>query len=319
MSDPNLPPEQQGGTPPPPPPGGAYPPPQPPQQPGYPPQQPGYGTPPPPPPAGGYPPPPPPPPPAGGYPPPPPPPPPGGGYQAYQPGYGAGATAPGQVDIGSAFNWTFSALQKNIAQFLLLALPVVVLGLIQHFVQNALLSSLESCSTTVFGTQDCTTSIGTTILASIITGLIFGILIYLAQVGVYRAALKRTQGVAPDFAHLTSTENLGAYFITSIAVGITVLVGIALCFIPGLIASFFLGFAPFAALDKGVGVGQAFSTSIDIAKRNVVPVLITAVAVVVFSFISGLSFGILYIITLPIQALLLANVYRQAIGEPVAP
>jgi uncharacterized membrane protein len=88
---------------------------------------------------------------------------------------------------------------------------------------------------------------------------------------------------------------------------------------PGLIAAFFLAFAPMASLDRGVGVGEAFSSSIDIAKRNVGPIIVLAIVIIAASFLGNLLFGVLWIITLPIQALLVANVYRQGIGEPVAP
>jgi uncharacterized membrane protein len=225
----------------------------------------------------------------------------------------------GQVDIGQAFSWTFKKLGQYPAPLLLLALPIVVLGIIRYFVNDAIVNSLDKCRVTDGFQVDCGMGIGKTIGVAIGVGLVFGILIYIAQIGIYRAALKTTRGEVPDFGMITSGENLGPYIVTSIVTGICIFVGVAACILPGLIAAFFLAFAPMASLDRGVGVGEAFSTSIDIAKRNVGPIIVLAIVIIVASFLGNLLFGVLWIITLPIQALLVANVYRQGLGEPVAP
>jgi uncharacterized membrane protein len=237
------------------------------------------------------------------------------GYQPYVPG---GQQA-GQVDIGQAFSWTFRKIGQYPVPLLVLALPLVVLGVAQYFVNRAILDAFDDCTTTVFNTESCTRSFGKTIAAAVIVALVFGILHYIVQIGIYRAALKTTRGEAPDVSHLMSGENVGPYILTTIATGFCVVVGLALCFIPGLIAAFFLSFAPMASLDSGMSVGEAFSRSADIAKRNVLPMIILVIVVAVASFIGGLVFGVLWIITMPIQALLLAYVYRSGSGELVAP
>jgi uncharacterized membrane protein len=195
----------------------------------------------------------------------------------------------------------------------------VVLGIIRYFVNNAIVDSLDDCRVTDNFRVDCGIGFGKTIAVAVGVGLVFGILIYIAQVGIYRAALKTTRGQAPDFNEILSGENLVPYILTSIVTGICIFVGFAACILPGLIAAFFLSFAPMVSLDRGVGVGDAFSTSIDIAKRNVVPIILLAIVIIVFSFLGNLIFGVLWLITLPIQALLVANVYRQGVGEPIAP
>lgn len=309
MSDPNLPPQDPtGGTPPPPPPPppppgqppGQYPPQQPgayppPQQPGYqqPYQQPGYQP----------------------YPPPPP----GGGYQPYAPGMGSAGT----IDIGAAFSWTFSKLQQHLVPFLLLALPLLVLGILQFFVQNAIVDALVTdCSDarTLEELANCGSgSFFTTLVAAVIASIIFGLLVWLVQIGIYRAALKTTRGETPDFQDLLQGTNTGAYMITAIVTGLCIFVGLALCVIPGLIAAFFLALAPIDSLDKGSSVTQAFKSSADIAKRNPVPLLIAAVIFGVASYLGRLTFGILFVILLPIAALFVAHIYRQGKGEPIAP
>jgi len=247
------------------------------------------------------------------------PPPPGGGYVGYQP-YGAPQNN-GIIDIGSMFSWTFKKFAESPLPMILLALPVVVLGIIQYFVSDAINDAIvDTCTTEdILNGRSCGSSFLSGIIAAVLVALIFGIITYILYVGVYRAALKMTRGEAPDFNHLTSTENIGPYFVTSIVVGLCVVVGFALCILPGIIAAMFLSFAPMASLDTGAGVGDAFKRSIEIAKRNIGPIIVIAIALFVFNLAAGLSFGLLYLVTLPIQALLVANAYRQGCGEALAP
>ncbi|MCC6225534.1 MAG: hypothetical protein IT195_03910 [Microthrixaceae bacterium] len=226
---------------------------------------------------------------------------------------------PGVADIGAAFNWTFKKLGQH-PQIFLLALPVVLLSLVQFFVNRAIIDSVDDCNISDdFSSIDCGAGFFTTILIAIGVGIVFGILIYIVQIGIYRAALKMTRGEAPDLAHLTSTENVGPYILTSIVTGICIIAGTLACVIPGIIAAFFLAFAPMVSLDTGASIGDAFRTSMDIAKRNLVPMIVLVIVIVAASWLGSLLFGILWLITLPIQSLLVANVYRQGNGEAVAP
>jgi len=247
------------------------------------------------------------------------PPPPGGGYVGYQP-YGAPQNN-GIIDIGSMFSWAFKKFSQNPVPMILLAVPVVLVGIIQYFVSNVITDAIvDNCTTEdILNGRSCGSSFASGILANVLVGLIFGIITYILYVGVYRAALKVTRGEVPDFSHLTSTENLGAYIVTSIVVGLCVVVGFALCILPGIVAAMFLSFAPMASLDTGAGVGDAFKRSIEIAKKNIGPIIVIAIALFVINLLAGLTLGLLYLVTLPIQALLVANAYRQGCGEVLAP
>ena len=52
---------------------------------------------------------------------------------------------------------------------------------------------------------------------------------------------------------------------------------------------------------------------------SAVPMIVLVIVIVAASWLGSLLFGILWLITLPIQSLLVANVYRQGNGEAVAP
>lgn len=278
------------------------------------PPPPAGGTPPTPPPPGGTPPPPPPPPPGGGTPPPPPPPPPG-----------VPAAGGSNVDVGVAFSWALAKFQKYAVILIGLAAVVFVIRLIQTLFTNWMVNrSVENCGTIVVtdnGTITsgaCGATFGATILASIIGAILFGILAWLATIGLYRAGLKTSLGEVPGFHNLTSSEHLGKYVVVAIVYGLLSAVGLVLCILPGIIVIFLFQFSPFYALDKGQGVGEAFGNSYRVVTKNLLPVIITAIVNIVAAFVGSLFFGILTLVALPFAILFTVHVYRQLNQEPVA-
>ena len=268
---------------------------------------------------GSTPPPPPPPPPAGGTPPPPPPPPP-------PPVPGTPAQPGGKVDVGVAVSWAFKKFGQYAAILIGLAAVVFVVRLLQTLVTNALTNSLSgNCADTVITDNGvivtggaCVATLATTLTVGVIAGIIFGALAWVATIGVYRAALRTSDGEAPAFADLTTGKNLVKYIVVAIVFGILTAVGLVLCVIPGLIVIFFLQFAPLYALDKGLGVGDAFRSSIDAVKKAPVPVLLAMIVNAVASFVGGWFFGILTLVALPFAALFTVHVYRQLNAEPIS-
>ncbi len=259
--------------------------------------------------------PPPPPPGGGGAPPPPPPPPPP-----------AHAAAGGGVDIGAAFSWAISKFGQYAAVLIGLAAIVFAIRLVQSIVSNIIFNRLNDCSNPTVTVTDstialgnCGIGLGTSIAVNVVLGIIFGILVALVTIGIYRAALKTTQGEAPRFEHLTTSENLVPYILVAIVYFVLSLVGFALCILPGLVVIFLFQFAPFFALDRGEGVGTALGNSYRAVTQNFLPVLLLAIINIVIAFLSGILWGILTLVLLPFGALLTANVYRQVNREPVAP
>ena len=261
-----------------------------------------------------------PPPPPSGAPTPPPPPPP-----APAPGMGD-LPLSNNVDVGVAVSWAFKKFGQYAAILIGLAAVVFVIRLIQVLITNALTNSLVgNCNNTVITDNgaivtggSCVASLTTTITAGIIAGIIFGALAWIATIGIYRAALRTSDGEAPAFSDLTTGKNLGKYIIVAIVFGILAAVGLVLCIIPGLIVIFFLQFAPLYALDKGQGIGDAFRSSINAVKSAPVPVLLTMIVNAVASFVGGILFGILILVALPFAALFTVHVYRQLNREPIA-
>jgi len=263
-------------------------------------------------------------------PPPPPPAPPAGSVPPPPPPAPAAPAAGGSsnVEIGAAFSWALAKFQQHAAVLIALAAVVFVLRAVQSLITNVLVNNASNnCANTTI-TQDgngnvnisngCTTGLFANLGISLLMSIIFSVLIALATVGIYRAALRRTQGVTPSFDQLTTGENLGAYIAVAIVYFLASAVGIVLCILPGLIVIFLFQFSPFYALDKGQGIGEAFGNSYRAVTANFVPVLLAALVNIVISILSGFIFGLLTLVLLPFAALFTAHVYRQLNREPIS-
>jgi len=233
---------------------------------------------------------------------PPPPPPPPAAPPAPPAGAGAGDT------VGSAFTWAIQKFQQHLVVWISLAAVVFALYAIQAIIGNILNRNTASTTTGLFA------NIG----VSLVLAVVFGALAWLASIGVYRAALRRTQGVTPSFDMLTTGENLGSYIVVALVYGIAVFVGLVLCFLPGLIVIFLFMFAPLFALDKGQGVGEAFGNSYRLVTGNIGAVVLAALVNILASFLGGILFGLLSLVTLPFSALFTAYVYRTLQHEEVS-
>lgn len=260
-------------------------------------------------------------------PPPPPPPPPGGFGGPPGPAPGSGQPQGGGADIGAALSWAASKFGQNAVILIGLAAAVFVIRLIGNLVNRGLVNNLvgTNCNNSIVvngqvitTTGPCVASLATTITAGVITAVIFGVLAWIATIGIYRAALKTTRGEAPAFSHLTSGENLGKYIVTAIVYGLLIGIGLVLCVIPGIVVAFLFQLAPFYALDRGASVGEALKASYTSATQNFVPFLLMTLVNVIASFVGGILFGVLTLVALPFAALFTAHVYRQLNGEAVS-
>lgn len=232
------------------------------------------------------------------------------------------------VQVGPAFTWAINKLQQHIGVMVGLAAVVFAIRAIEELVSRALINNaVDDCreGAVVIGengvvtiTDSCSTGLFANIGLQLVLAVVFGALAWLASIGVYRAALRRTQGETPSFAHLTSTENLGAYVIVAVLFGIASFVGLLLCFLPGLVVIFLFQFAPLFALDRGVGVGEAFGSSFRAVTQNFIPVLLAGLVNIVAAVLGSILFGVFTLVTLPFAALFTAHVYRQLNAEPVA-
>jgi uncharacterized membrane protein len=224
-----------------------------------------------------------------------------------------------RIDVGAAISWGFDRFKANAAAFVGLAAVVTVIQLVQQVGTRPLQNIVVDCSNPDSPGQlnACTAAVGLSAIAAIVIALVFSLLAFVAQIGVQRAAIRSTQGVAPTFSEMFTTQYLGRYILFVIVFAILVVIGLALCILPGLVVLFLLQLGPYYILDKGMGVRDAVKASVNAVTKNVGPALIMTVINALVTILGGLFFGILTLVTLPFACLFTAHMYRQFNREPI--
>ncbi len=225
---------------------------------------------------------PPPPPPPGFNPPPPPPPP--------------GAMSSGSFSPGSAISYAWTATMKNFGPLVLMTLVILV---VQVMLQ------------VVFGGQKD----GVAFIFTIVTSIVSLIL----AMGLIRAALRVTDGGTPDLSQLTETDQLGAYILQAILVGLAVGVGLVVCILPGIVAAVFFAFAGYVVIDQrdGDALG-AIKRSFEMVKGNFWGVVALMILLVLINVAGALLCFIGLLFTYPMTSVAFAYAYRTLNGQQVA-
>jgi uncharacterized membrane protein len=223
-------------------------------------------------------------------------------------------------DVGKALSWAVDTFKANAAAFVGLAAVVTVIQLIQRLGSATISNLFYNCDTvtTLDQINSCTATLGIGLIISIFLSVFFGLIAFIAQIGVTRAAIRSTEGVTPSFAQMLTGENLVKYILFMIVYGILFFVGLALCILPGVAVLFLLQLGPYYVLDKGYGIVEAIKASFEAVTKNFVPALIMTVVNALVSILGGISFGLLTLITLPFACLFTAHMYRQFNKEPIA-
>ena len=216
--------------------------------------------------------------------------------------YNAG---PPPLDVGTAIGYGWKKFQEHAKEFVLLTLAAFLVIIFWQFVSSFIQNNLPA---NLFGTL---LALGIRVVGFVISMLV--------QAGIWRAGLAVTRGETPNVNMLTQTDNLGPYVLTSIVVGIGTFIGIILCVIPGIIWLVLTAFAPLVALDKGVGPGEAISTSIDWVKNNAGRVILVLVVAYVVYVLGIVACCVGLLVSMPVALVAITYSYRILGNEPVAP
>lgn len=294
-----------GNQPPPPPNFGGPPPPQPPGG-GVPPQPPGgggYGGPPQPP-GGGY----------GG-----PPQPPGGGY-------GGAPVGGGAPEVGTVVSWSWAKFQANMGQMIIAALAIfvgalVILG-VGFFLMFSVFSASTECSYDDLGVYRCDTDGGLGLIGSLLLGaVIFGLFFIYAQVvgaGLIRGMLGVTNGLPFKASDVFKFQNLGPVIITSLLIGLGIMVGYVLCVIPAIIFGFLSQYALYFLIDKNLSPVDSIKASIDLVRNNLGPTIIWYLVSAVIILVGELLCFVGLLAAIPVVLLGTAYMYKSLTGQAVA-
>lgn len=223
------------------------------------------------------------------------------------------------ANVGTAVSWAFDRFRADATGFVALAAVVTVVYVLQNVGATPLQNIIVDCSNpeTPGQVNACTAALGLSAVVAVLLSLVFALVAFIAQIGVQRAAIRATQGVAPTFAEMFTTQYLGRYILFMIVFAILGVLGLILCILPGLLVFFFLQLGPYYILDKGLSVGDAMKASIDAVRRNVGPALVMTIINVLVQLLGGFLWGLLTLVTLPFACLFTAHMYRQFNREPV--
>lgn len=273
----------------------------PPGQPPYNPPPPGYGPPPP-----GY------------YPPP--------GYGPPPPGYGPppGYYGPPRFEIGNAFSWAWAKFKDNTATLLtggvILFVGMIVVYAIAILAVFAIVSDPTlTMTSTGTGELDGIGNYFATMGVGYAALFLLMIPYWLLFAGVIRTGLRIADGETPGIGSLFSYRYAPRILLLSLITTTGTIVGIVLCYLPGLAFGLFAGFSMYFLLDHGQGPIAALKSSFTLVKNNFGNALVaTLLAGLV---ISGGAVVCLVgmVFSLPFGTLVLVYTYRFLSGGRVAP
>lgn len=282
------------------PPPGYGPPPGPP--PGYGPPQPGYGAPPPPPP---------------GYRPPPP------GYGPPQPGYPPPPgypPHPGQpFDVGDAFSWAWNKFTKNAVP---LIVAVVVYGAIAALVYGLVLVSTGGFNTNtadVGGGYGASFTAGLGTVGTIVLEIVSFAYGTFAQAATLSGILDIADGRPVSIGSFFKPRNFGGVIVAALLVGVFSAIGYLLCFIPGVIFTFFAMFTIAFVIDRGLPAFDALKASFTTVRSNIGGALLSWLVQFLVVLAGAFACGIGLIVAAPVTLLIQGYTYRRLSGGPIAP
>ncbi len=229
-------------------------------------------------------------------------------------------TNPQTPDVGRAISWAFDTFRRSPGPFLSLAAVVGGLQLVGNLAARPLTDAFNECAQAQTDAQQlaCQSAIGTATAVAVPVFVVLMIASFLAEVGVYRAALAASSGQQPAFAMIGRTDRLGTYVLTVLLRGLLILLGLIACIVPGIVLAFLMQLAPYYALDRGLRPMASIKASITAIRSHVGPALLMVLFTLVVSLVGGGFYGILTILTLPFVSLFVVHMYRQFNSDPIA-
>jgi len=227
-----------------------------------------------------------------------------------------------RVDLGAAFRWGLVSFKRSPGVLVGLAAIVFIIFIIQGLgsgpISDLLEQTLADCGNPA--SAECQAAVESSmsaILVTLVMSVFFTALAGIAKYGVYRATLGMSKDRVPLLADMLPEARFGTYALFAVVYSIATIVGLGLCFVPGIVVILFFQLTPFFILDKGMPFGEALKASARAARGNLVPMLILTVFIVGTMLIGGILFGVFSLVLLPYSLLVTAHVYRQLNAEQV--
>ena len=157
---------------------------------------------------------------------------------------------------------------------------------------------------------------GASILVRLVFQIVFSVVSALLSAGFYQAAFKQLRGEQVSVSDIAGTfQYLGPMLGAAIIIGILQGIGTILCLIPGFIVAGLFMFTFPLIVERNLGMFDAMSASIDVAKKNLVMFTLFAIVVQFLIPMAGLfACCIGMLVAYPLIFLINACAYRDCFG-----
>jgi uncharacterized membrane protein len=159
-----------------------------------------------------------------------------------------------------------------------------------------------------------------TIARSLVTGLAEGIFFVFAQLlaaGLYRGALRVTDGQDFKVGDMFQGYDKAQVVIAALLIAIGTAIGTVLCYIPGLIVGFLTFFTIMFVVDQQMSAIDAIKASYKLVTENLASTLVFYILAGLVLLVSACICGVGLLVGIPVALLGLAYTYRRLLGQPV--
>ncbi|MEK7155646.1 MAG: DUF975 family protein [Patescibacteria group bacterium] len=150
-----------------------------------------------------------------------------------------------------------------------------------------------------------------------IASAIIGIFV---ELGLVTFAIRAHDNVeTAKIADLWNPSVFLRYLGAQILVGLTVVVGLILVIVPGVIAALGLMFASYLVIDKGRGPLEAYKESWHMTKGHKMELFLLVLAVIGLNILGLLALVVGLLVTIPVSMLAMVHAYRTLAGTSSEP
>ena len=225
------------------------------------------------------------------------------------------------MDVGKCFKDAWGLFKLDRGPLMVTALiAAVIVGVVNVLVGLAVGGSIGAVNAGSFTGL----AIGSALFSIVLLAVVFVVVYAWMYAVTFRMILRRVrESRAAEFTDLQSFDQIGAFAVAAVILGVIIWVGYMVFFIPGLLLTTIWLYALPLIGDRRIGVGEAMSESKEIASRPglfttfvtwLVGVIVVGVIVVILSIIPLVGM-ILGLMVAPFGVAYVVSMYFQACGE----
>jgi uncharacterized membrane protein len=216
------------------------------------------------------------------------------------------ATGGPPYSVGDAFSWGWKKFTENVGTIIIAILIYVVVLVVVQVIWYFILGA-------VFDNSGWVTQLVTGALAT----LVLWILTTIVQAGIVRGALEIADGRKLDLGRMFSTDQLPQLLIAALLIGLITAVGTLLCYLPGVIAAFYLQFTVFFLIDRRMEAWDALKASAGLVNNNLGPLIGFFLLSLLAYIVGAILCGVGLLVAFPVVFLAQTYTYRKLQGQPI--